>query len=623
MAYIYDINKNSIDSHQVSPRYVITVLRWKNRDTINYDENEAGGSLETRDPMVILNDCVNLSVIDAKSQPTTIANIDLLQGDINYATAIAPGDMFIVNIVDGDKKANNIYYKAINEKPINHVNDGFKGIFRVSNVERSIITAADGKKMFVAKIQGKSFKELSNKIYFDKQLQFAGELQNNFFWASRISKEWKDFYGKKNGQPTIHEILRFLLLTFIGNGLNINGENAKIGGEPFTRNQIWKLPSKVGALLNNKNAKYAVDLYNIRMGIERYTEKVNPRSKIDISTGFNPTNFRQNGRFLESPYANDDYNTLQGRGILEPDYWNNVTLWSVLLKYLNVPINEIFTSNKVGTDGFVYPTLIARQKPFTSNAYGKNKKYGAEKLKNHKTLPHTRFLNLPRWRISPDLIYNFKESRSDDFRFNFVKLDGRVTVVNKDPKVQQTENLGKGNYEIDTEDIIRNGLRPYMQTTNFDFQKNNSAGTLTPLWAKLISDWVVGQHLKMNGAMTCAGIFDPISVGDNLQLSDMVYHIESISHNLQVNQNGLIQYRTNITFSQGVSTRSNEDYNIYGQMDFTDSYSERLNDDTGMLPGFSETQDIPSRKKTKGEEISETKEESFNPNGKKKNNRKG
>ena len=52
----------------------------------------------------------------------------------------------------------------------------------------------------------------------------------------------------------------------------------------------------------------------------------------------------------------------------------------------------------------------------------------------------------------------------------------------------------------------------------------------SPEWARIHADAVIGGHLKMNGTFVCAGIPDPIAVGDNLEFEDVVYHIEQITH---------------------------------------------------------------------------------------------
>ena len=61
-AYVKNINQNSVDSHQSSPGYVLTCLRWSNRDTYNY----AGDPLEVRTPLVIINDALSVNVQNTK-----------------------------------------------------------------------------------------------------------------------------------------------------------------------------------------------------------------------------------------------------------------------------------------------------------------------------------------------------------------------------------------------------------------------------------------------------------------------------------------------------------------------------------------------------------------------------
>ena len=79
MAYTKYINPNSEDSHQTSPAYVITVTRWSNRSTVDYEED----SLATRGPLVIVNDAVSIQVQTSKGNPNHTFSCTLKQGDLN------------------------------------------------------------------------------------------------------------------------------------------------------------------------------------------------------------------------------------------------------------------------------------------------------------------------------------------------------------------------------------------------------------------------------------------------------------------------------------------------------------------------------------------------------------
>jgi hypothetical protein len=50
MGFTKEIKPNTVDSHQAAPAYVLTFLRWSNRDTLNYTNAQP---LEVREPMIV------------------------------------------------------------------------------------------------------------------------------------------------------------------------------------------------------------------------------------------------------------------------------------------------------------------------------------------------------------------------------------------------------------------------------------------------------------------------------------------------------------------------------------------------------------------------------------------
>ena len=131
MGFIRDIYQNSTDSHQTSPGYLLTCLRWSNRDTHNYGTSNA---LDVRQPMVIYNDALNVQVNNSKSSLTPTMSAVLKGGDINYSTALHPGDFILVNMLNWETDVERVRNKAVALQPINKLNDGFKGIFKIQSV---------------------------------------------------------------------------------------------------------------------------------------------------------------------------------------------------------------------------------------------------------------------------------------------------------------------------------------------------------------------------------------------------------------------------------------------------------------------------------------------------------
>lgn len=622
-AFTYPIEPNSVDSHQTDPGYCLTFLRWSNRDTQNFKPGEVGAgsdNLAVRGPLTVVNDCISVITSHAKNSPTPKVQMTLLAGDINYMTAISPGDFVLVNMVNFKEKAMEIRGRALTKQPINKVDDGFKGVYRVQKVDQTlIIDPVSGKKKWAFNIQAHGFMEWTNKIYFNRFLNLPGDTENDFLFITRLSKQWASFYSGKE-IPSVQKMQKFLMTAFLGLGLNVDGTEATVGDLPRTFNQHFKIPPLLGSLLGVKKAKYAIDIYDIRLGIEKYGNATG--SRVNPRVGLNPANLKRSGRFLEQTGRG-----LLGRGKISADYWVNVPVWSILKKYLNSPINEIYTSYKLNPEGFVMPTVTVRQKPFTSQMFGNRKKrFGSPKHRGSLQSPFTRFMDLPRWKINPDIVYNFNTNRTDALRFNFVQVQGRTTAVKKDFGAHLNEQFTFGNYDYDKDDIKRSGLRPYLLSTNFDFTEN-AQGTETPKWARLVSDWVIGGHLKLNGKLSSVGIVDPLAPGDNLEFGSVVFHIESVSHSMVVRQDGSNAFRTNLTMSHGLSKEQDSTikFPVYGEMVHTDAKTRREEDynnpDDRMLPGFSDTQDLPSR--AKGEEgvsgsSEETKQFPFTPRNNKR-----
>ena len=241
-----------------------------------------------------------------------------------------------------------------------------------------------------------------------------------------------------------------------------------------------------------------------------------------------------------------------------------------------------------------------RQKPFNTEHY--------DNFAKGDVTEHTKFLTLPRWRISPDLITNLNIGRSDNGRINFCQVFTRSLSV--DSNFDQAAQIRAGNFVEDKDDIIRNGRKPFVASCNYDYAGSDTEHRARK-WARLVADWVFNGHLKMNGTIESVGIEDPICVGDNLELDNIVYHIETIAHNMTISADGFNSFRTSLNLSMGVSKDSTASVPVYAEMDHTDSYTRRKDDyeHEKILPGFSDTQDLPSR--SLGEEVKETRQATF------------
>lgn len=583
--YTYDILPNGSSSddlannifvHQTSPAWVLTFLRWKVRDTLRTTPTDTQ-TYQTiaNQPLVVENDCLQLTVSDSKSVLTPSMSATLVVTDVNYETELSPGDFVFVNILNWEADARRVANNARDQKPINGIDDGFKGFFKVQSVRKILMSdPQSGTKYYSIQITGFAFTEFNNCIYFNPYLIDKSD-QNTLLFANQIGIDWANLQTEK-GLTKVQSVMQYLINSFIGVGLDDLGRKTN-SAAPVTPNVHFFMPQGVGKLLGLSHLESAKDAYNYMFGIQQYSANSNST----LSQGMNPSGLPQNataqgtGRFIFLP------DPVEGDTVTKPEYWNQIKAWSILNQFTNAPLNELYTCFRVAPSGSVMPTLVFRQIPFTTD----NFQNGSYKV--------TKFMSVPRWNIHPSLAFDFNLGKDETLRMNFVQYYGRS--VSGPAGFDISDETAQQNYVYDIDDVRRNGLRPYVVTSEFDRlpQAPYSAnGFRSPGWARIMGDGLIGGHLKFSGTINYAGIPEPIAVGDNLQFDKTVYHIEGLSHTAYQQPDGKKSFRTSVTLSSGVSIQSGDQV-VYDEMNLGSGYAKRKNDydSTQILPGVSEAQD--------------------------------
>lgn len=576
-----DKSEDNYAVHQTSPAWVLTFVRWQNRDTFRTSGSNAAstGATQVRDPEVVENDCLQVTVSVAKGTLTPSMSATLVMTDKNYVASIAPGDFVMVNMLNWEKDARRVADKARAGQAINGINDGFKGVFKVQGVRRIVsVDPTTGTKIVLFRINGFAFTEYNNTIYFNPYLVDPNQdPKNQLLFASFIGRDWANLVNSK-GLTNVQDVIATLVQSFIGAGITNEGRMEK-NGTLKSPNVHFFIPELVGRLLGVQAAKAAKDIYVHLFGIQQYATGAGQT----LAQGMNPNGGNLTQKFNRIYYTSTPCG---GDTFLKPEYWNQVKTWSILNQYTNAPLNELYTCFRVSPTGQVMPTVVFRQIPFTNEDFpGK--------------MPVTKFMNLPRWNIDTALIFEQDIGRDESARINFVQYFGKSTVGQNGADI--AVEIAQKNYAYDIDDVQRSGLRPYVVTTQFDEPTTTNKEYRSPAWAQIVGDALIGGHLKMNGQITCAGIVDPIAVGDNLQLDSIVYHIEEITHTASISvQDGRKTFRTNISLSSGVSTASSPKGTRYPEMANPGAYERREQDynNQQILPGISENQDTVYRPKS-------------------------
>lgn len=574
--------------HQSSPAWVLTFVRWNVRDTLRAIPSTGGGEelLAVREPLVVENDCIALSVNVTKGNLTPSVQMTLVETDVNYSTAIHPGDFVLVNMLNWETDARRIVNiaRSKNIGPINKVSDGFKGIFKVQGVRKRIaVDPQSGTIRVTYSINGFAFTEFNNSIYYNPYLRTdnQGTGKDDLLFATNLQADYKQLISPDNN-PYCQDIMKFLIESFIGSGISDKGQTFA-AGSPITANTHFYIPQQVGTFLGVSKAKAAKDVYNYLFGIQQYAGS-GDRS---YASGFNPSNLVEpKGRFY---YTAQKCN---GQTLLRAEYWNQQKAWSIINQYTNAPLNELYTCFRVSPSGSVMPTVVFRQIPFNSDDFGNNATFNQK-------VPVTKFSNLPRWKISSAMIFSADIGLEEAARVNFVQYYASPPADVKKADAYMSVQTAAGNYVYDINDVVRSGLRPYVVTTSFQDLTIDKQAYEAKAWAQLLGDCVIGGHLKLNGTLECVGLVQPIAVGDNLEFDGTIFHIEEVNHICNISaQTGVKMFRTIIKLSNGVSTQTSSTGLVYSEMTHTQGYQDRAaNHDYGnkILPGVSEEQDTSYR----------------------------
>lgn len=566
---------------QTSPAWVLTFVRWEYRDLLRTPTDSPNA---IRAPLVVENDCVQLSVSDSKGVLTPNMSATLLETDVNYETAIHPGDFVFVNILNWESEARTVANKARAGTAINEQDDGFKGFYKIQSVRKKIrVDPTTGTKTVLISINAFAFTEFNNTIYFNPNLINIKDLTNVGLYTSNVAEVWAS-YVTAHGAPYVQTLLAVLIQSLIGTG--VSNRASQIAGLVISPNKQFLVPTMVGNLLGINGAQSAKDLYSYLFGIQQYSSGQSQA----LEDGMNPSNIQSVQKFPGFYYTNTP---CAGNTLLKPEYWNQVKLWSILNQYTNSPLNELYTCFRISPTGNVLPTLVFRQIPFTSEDF--TTQILGTQDGNAPTIPVTRFLTVPRWKIGAESIFELDLGMDEAARVNFVQYYASSSFSKNGVEVvQETARL---NYIYDQKDITRSGLRPIIVQNQFNDLPDKLVHE-SPRWARIYGDAVIGGQLKINGTIECVGIVNPIAIGDNLEFNGTVFHLEQIVHNCFINPaNGIKTFRTSLSLSHGVSVNSSTQGTLYSDMAYPNAYADRQNDYTNeqVLPGVSESQDVAYR----------------------------
>lgn len=576
-----DNTDEQLDAISTSPFWVICViplavpLSFSRTDmkSVSTKDNGAGAKVRTNPgKLVITSDVKTMTISGSKESHTKSLTAVLSQSDHNYLIEILPGDWIMAWIVSDQDRGLDIASRVKNGQQANGFKDGLKFIGRVHSIRKQLSRSPDGPLTAQYSLQATSFQELNTQLFYDQNLQdaqFAGKAGLST-WFAEVGLDVTDLFdvtAKGGVQDNVHKLIPAFLELLLGKGASSNlnpleavGINAATG--PVTQQQAeapfaYLVPKEVGDLLGktSRDASKAggilayVDIIEMLVGVQTYSN-TNPNTANPYAV-FLPN--IKNGQGTTYQFTGDE---MMGAFIPIMPQFTNRPVWSVLQQFLNPVVNEMFTCMRVNANGDVVPTIQLRQIPFTTDVFADRNKNGGINQGDfgptQKVLKLTPFLSLPRWVMYPQLLSSVDIGRSDATRINFVHVYGQTAYSTNNISI--TEQLVNNPPVRDDLDIQRSGLRSYMTTVACDAV--NEVGKVPRVWMEFVADIMMGSQFTMNGTMNCVGIHSPIAEGDNVEFDHVVYHIESVTHNCSISDDGMRVFTTHLGLTNGL--RSDE-----------------------------------------------------------------
>lgn len=647
------INKDDVGAEYSSrnPSWVVLFVRFAEPSAMQ--SGKKSDALKTKSALVVENDCISVSISNSKNSFSKTCSLTLKVGDTWYQNAVAPGDWCFVWMSSDYQDMEEILESllkikdggtldGVKQKKLNGFSSGLKFFGRVLSLTNSTSVGSTGQVSLSQNVNCQSFMEMANSVYYvyiSKALMAAAGALDNKTGAtvlgqnnlrvlqsngmdtalSDIASKFLELSEKNNGFTTPDEMIAILFILIMGvereksleqalSSINLKGSFGDAIGVPEL------VANVLGRNVPGKPKKEKLwQMYNVILGLQQYENSTSSKDSLDetdVGAIFTPK-FDENSSkadrdavFFTTPIRTKGAVPLQ-----IPPIWDNSNLWSTMSNYLNSVVNEMYTCLKVNKFGDIVPTLVVREKPFSTNLYdylqgkaaqfektqqkqnAESKEYAAlskaaakfmeatneankalkkskqklklvDQLKADGLKQRTFYSNIPRWKIPLHKVKSFTMNVDESKRINFVQVWARSNAIEYiqgngfDAESFKISQFLNKNYVADEADIARNGLRADITETPYDIPAFTESGTFAPIFARMRADWLFNGHLKLQASMTLSGVTEPICEGDNLEFEGILFHIAAVSHTANLAANGTKTFTTNLQLENGIIASS-------------------------------------------------------------------
>lgn len=544
-------------------------------------------TVETSMPILLDKDIISIGTTKQKSAPAG-----------HFEFSLAPSRNWIAHITPGSWVLIHMAPRAITKKDIESSSiETLKMIGRVDSVRVSVsVDPTTGARQTMYRVQGRDWGQIfENSMYIDPAASFStdsGVAQANKLGLDLLTNI---NLNKKENNSSTTSLIEFIIKLFAGQGL----DNARKSiSDSFSKGADQLLPHYV---------------YKTPLLLKTYTDM--------SSDGSLTTSIKTISGKLSGYDKYKDEAESVGMPLYHMFIGNNM-LWQLINEHSCNVINETIAELRWDSDKPSF-CLYKRIKPFLvesagDKTFGNVAGVGADIMSQFASAGgasagakvQSSFFNVKRANVDLEDIITLEMGNNWQDSSNFVELmpdpsfismpTGQNAVAKTLPGLKAQSN------EYDAKAWARDGFRPMMFNTKFFPTGSDGLIDLNGQvkWLPTIKKWYFDTHKMLNGTVTMIGQDKYIGVGDNIMFpsvaagytqyvaanqerpsiasektSNILGHIESISHTFTVQSNGARDFQTTINFCRGVIVNKKGtsilDSGSYG----IDTKADKLKDD--------------------------------------------
>ena len=578
-----------------NPNAAVFIYNYKDRLG-----NKSGAPLAP--DQIILNTVSLKSIRTTKSKASPAGSFEItLAPTKNWVTAITPGSWCIIlmsnEFIDDSAKYGGGKVDKKTFKMLGRI-ESVRGVVNTDQVSGALVTeylvtGVDWGTIFNAKLYTDILNRtpkniamgMANRFGYDKYLKDAIGYDD-----MKLDGEAGDFPGKYLSRPegdteqsSTKRVSDFL----------INGANKEVrkpleeGVEPEEKQK----DSKVKLPTVKLNLAFLLELWGAESGsllggktgiLDKAQQAFSLPDKLSEYMGFSGTKISDILKLVTGTLSGDDSytNDDQSMGIVNfSTILGEHQMWQVLKNNCNEAINELVADIRFEGDT-PFMTLYSRVKPFAVNEKDKitadkaivGDGGGAEESDIVEKFISP-YKNLKKVKIETEDVIRCSYGTNWRDRVNFIETNIARGVYTE---AHNSENKLKAQF-WDANSINRDGLQSLMVST--PFVPIGTEGTEYPLgviaYKYLLKEWYFNTHKMLNGTLQLIGQDQYIQVGDNILVdakvvnrnlninrkqidsgsqSYLMAHVESISHESNVDENGGRTFFTSINFVRGIIT---------------------------------------------------------------------